>query len=443
MRPFFYKPLFIGILFAFLVGLSGDKASAVEIQRIKSKGGIEAWLVEDHINPIISVKISFRGGGALDPKGKEGLAAMAAGLLDEGAGPIDSQAFRQELEDNGITLRFDAGRDSFSGTLKTLSENRDRAFHLLSLALTQPWFDEEPVKRVREQILANLRHEKEDPQSIVSDTLLKTVFAGHAYARNPDGTKEGVSAITIDDLKIFAGTRLAKDNLVIGVVGDIKAEALARLLDKTFGALPATALPWALPEVKVQVGHSAEVVVEKEIPQSVFVMASEGVKRKDPDYYAAVLVNHVLGGGGFSSRLYEEVRERRGLAYSVYSAISPLAHGALVLAGGGTTNASVPETLKIIRAEWKRMGKDGVSASELRQAKTYVTGAFPLRFVSSGAVAGILVGMQVHELGIDYLEKRNDYIASVTLDDARRVARRLFGGGAPQTVIVGQPGPPS
>ena len=421
-----------------LVGILPAGAGAVEIREVKSPGGITAWLVEDRINPIISVEILFRGGAALDPDGKGGLANMVSGLLDEGAGDIDSQAFRRELEDKAITLKFEAGRDSFSGSLRTLTENADRAFELLALALTKPRFDAEPVERVRNQILTSLRHEAEDPDRLAADELNARVFAGHGYASNPDGTAESVNAITVADLRTFTATRLGRDNLVIGVVGDITPAKLAPMLDRVFGALPAKAAPWQMDDVRFTSGGGT-VVIDKSFPQSAIAMAAPGIKRDDPDYYAALLVNHILGGGSFTSRLYQEVREKRGLAYSVYSGLYPLQFGGVVIARSGTANESVAETVRIIREEWQRMGKDGPTAEELRDAKTYINGSFPLRFTSSGAVANLLVGIQIHDLGRDYLDRRGQLIDSVSLDDARRVARRLLDVGGLTTVVVGQP----
>ncbi|MCH8002349.1 MAG: insulinase family protein [Proteobacteria bacterium] len=417
---------------------AASPAAAIEVQRVVSPGGIEAWLVEDHSNPIISLDMTFRGGAALDPVGKEGLANLVSGLIDEGAGDLDSQAFQGRLQDLSIGLSFSTGLDTFSGDLKTLTENRDTAFELLRLALNEARFDEEPIARIRSQILAGLARDSENPRVIVRRTLNKMLFPEHAYGRPVSGTTESVTGLTVKDLRRFTAERFARDVLVVGVVGDITAKDLARLLDETFLGLPATAAPVDLTDTTPS-GKGGVVVVEKDLPQSVVVFGHEGIERADPDYYTAYVVNYILGGGGFSSRLYQEIREKRGLAYSVYTYLNPLDRAALVVGGVATQNERVSESLDLIRAEWRRMAEDGPSEEELRDAKIYLTGSFPLRFSSSGRISGMLIGMQLNYLGIDYLDRRNALIEAVTLDDARRVARRLYDADKLTVIVVGRP----
>ncbi len=422
----------------FLLLAAASPAAAIEVQRVVSPGGIEAWLVEDHSNPIISLDMTFRGGAALDPVGKEGLANLVSGLIDEGAGDLDSQAFQGRLQDLSIGLSFSTGLDTFSGDLKTLTENRDTAFELLRLALNEARFDEEPIARIRSQILAGLARDSENPRVIVRRTLNKMLFPEHAYGRPVSGTTESVTGLTVKDLRRFTAERFARDVLVVGVVGDITAKDLARLLDETFLGLPATAAPVDLTDTTPS-GKGGVVVVEKDLPQSVVVFGHEGIERADPDYYTAYVVNYILGGGGFSSRLYKEIREKRGLAYSVYTYLNPLDRAALVVGGVATQNERVSESLDLIRAEWRRMAEDGPSEEELRDAKIYLTGSFPLRFSSSGRISGMLIGMQLNYLGIDYLDRRNALIEAVTLDDARRVARRLYDADKLTVIVVGRP----
>lgn len=413
-------------------------ARAVEVQRVVSPGGVEAWLVEDHSNPIIALDLAFRGGAALDPAGKAGLANLASGLIDEGAGELDSQAFQALLQNLSIRLSFSAGLDTFSGELTTLTENRETAFDLLRLALTAPRFDPEPVERIRAQILAGLAQQAEDPGWIAGRTMDVLQFPDHPYGRPVTGTAETLAAITRDDLRDFVATRFARDRLAIGVVGDITPEELAVHLDETFLALPAEGVALDVPDV-APAGAGEVVVVQRDVPQSIVQLAHQGIARDDPDYYAAYLVNYLFGGGGFASRLYAEVREKRGLAYSVYSYLNPMDHAALLQGGVATRNGRVGESLEIIRREWRRMAQEGPTAEEVADAKTYLTGSFPLRFSSSGRIAGMLVAMQIEELGIDYLDRRNDLIEAVTLADAQRVARRLYDPDALTVVIVGRP----
>jgi zinc protease len=419
------------------LGAAPATHGASKVERVVSPGGIEAYLINEPSIPFLSLALHFKGGAALDPPGKEGRAYMVSGLLDEGAGELDSQAFRTELEDRAIRLSFDAERDSFSGQLKTLSEHRERAFELLRLALVAPRFDPEPVERIRNQIQAELRRRAEDPDYLVSLTWFDTAFPGHPYGRPLQGTVESVATITGDDLRQFTRERLAKDNLTVGVAGDVTAEELGRLLDLAFGDLPDTSAPIEIADAEPAGGGT--VVVRKRVPQSWVMFGQEGLARADPDFYAAYVTNHLLGGGGFTSRLTEEVREKRGLAYSVYSYLYPMDHAPLWLGGVGTANAAVDESIRLVRQEVARMAAGEVGAEELADAKTYLTGSFPLRLTSNDQIASMLVSIQVDDLGIDYLEERNAYIEAVTVEDVRRVAARLYHPGQLLVVVVGDP----
>lgn len=413
-------------------------AWAVSVERVVSPLGIEAWLVQDHTNPIISMRLAFRGGAITDPPGKAGRAYMTAALLDEGAGDLDSLAFQTRLEDLAIQLGFDAGRDTFGGTLKTLTENRETAFDLLRQALTKPRFDAEPVERIRSQILVNLARELQDPDAVAGRMWFRTQFPQHPYGTPVNGEPDTIKQLTADDLRAFVQSRFARDGLVIGVVGDVTPSELSRLLDATFGALPAKAAPVTVGEA--QPAAAGKVVVERRgIPQSVVVFGEQGLKRADPDWYTAYVMNYILGGGGFSSRLMEEIREKRGLAYSVSTSLQPLDHVGLIVGDVATENQRVAESLALIRSEWRRMQEQGPTADELANAKTYLTGSFPLQLSSTGAIAGILVAMQLDHLGIDYLDRRNGLIEAVTLEDVRRVARRLLDPQRLTAVVVGDP----
>jgi len=411
--------------------------AAATVERVVSPGGIEAYLLSEPSIPFMSLSLHFRGGAALDPSGLEGLATMASGLLDEGAGELDSQAFRTELEDLAIRLSFDAGRDEFTGQLKTLTKHRARAFELLRLALTAPRFDAEPVDRIRSQLQANLRRRAEDPDYLAALTWFATAFPDHPYGRPVQGTSESLAAIERADLEGFVGTRLAKDQLTVGVAGDVTAAELGPLLDLAFGDLPAHGAPAELDQALP--AGSGTVVVRKQVPQSQVLFGQAGLRRADPDFYAAYVTNHMLGGSGFTARLTEEVREKRGLAYSVYSYLYPLDHAPLWLGGLGTANAAVAEALQVVRKEIAGMAAGEITQAALDDAKTYLTGSFPLRLTTNDAIAATLVTMQVDDVGIDYLERRNSYIEAVTLEDVRRVAARLYDPDHLLVVVVGEP----
>jgi zinc protease len=425
---------FLGLLAAGALPLR----AAMDVQEVTSPGGIKAWLVQDNSMPLIAVGVAFRGGSALDPPGREGLSTFVSGLLDEGAGAFDSRAFQQRLNDLSIDFKFDAGIDDFTGALRTLTENRDQAFDLLRLALTEPRFDAEPVERIRGQLLAILADESSDPNSIADRVWWHATFAAHPYGRQTSGTAAGLGAVTAEDLRGFVRSRFARDNLVVGVVGDIDAAQLAPLLDRTFGALPANSSPVDVAEGRPE-APGAVLIVDRAVPQSVVLFGANGLKRQDPDFYAAFVLNHILGGGGFSSRLMHEVREKRGLAYSIDTDLVTLDHAGIVQGAVGTKNASVGEAIALIKEEWRRMRDEGPTADELADAKLYLTGSYALRFGSTTAIARALVAVQLEGFPPDFFKKRNGYIEAVTLADVRRVAKTLLDPDALTFVIVGEP----
>ncbi len=427
-----------GLAAAFIVLTSSLSFAGPAIQRVKSPGGIEAWLVEDHSVPVVAMRMAFRGGSAEDPPDRLGLANVVAGMLDEGAGDLDAQAFRTRLDDNSIALGFEDSRDLFTGYVKTLSVNRDLAFELMALALTKPRFDAEPIDRIRSAILARLKRQTGDPDYLASRLWWSKAFPATPYGRPPDGTVETVSKIDAGDLRGFVERRLARDNLFIGVVGDITAEQLAPALDRVFGGLPARAQPVALGDVRPSTAGNI-FMMDRQNPQSVIVFGEAGLKRNDPDYYAAFVMNHILGGGSFSSRLYREVREKRGLAYSVYSYLSPLDEAGLIMGGVATENSRVAETIATVRDVWRSMPLTGATATELSEAKSYLTGSFALQFDNTDHIARLLVSIQLDDLGIDYIDRRNDLIAAVTQQDVLRVARRVLDAKSLTFAVVGQP----
>jgi zinc protease len=413
--------------------------AAVKVERVVSKGGITAWLVQDRLNPIISMKVLVRGAGSsLDPKGKEGLAEYAAALYDEGAGKLDSQAFQRKLEDMSISFSVSAGMDDLSISLRTLSRNRDAAFHLVKLALTEPRFDKEPMTRVRSQLLSSLIRRLSSPSYVAQRTWWKSAFPGHPYGRPRAGTQETVKAITRADLVAYTKERIARDRLIIGVTGDITPAELKRLLDDTFGALPKKAAAGSVPDMKAQTKGTVTVVREN-FPQSVVIFGQPGPKWTDRDFYATAVMNQILGGSTFNSRLGTEVRIKRGLAYSVGSYLNPLDRAGLIMGSVATENKSVKESIEQIRAQWTRMAKKGATAKELEEAKRYMTGSYPLQFASSQRIASMLAYVQKAGYGIDHFEKRNARIEAVTIDDVRRVAKRFLDTSHLHFVVVGNP----
>lgn len=437
-RLFCRSTVIVATALVVLVLVQPRGAVAIDIEQVKSPGGIEAWLVRDTLVPVISFKFAFRGGASVDPMGKEGRAEMVSGLLDEGAGDMTSQVFQRALEDIAARIRFSSSTDRFRGSLRTLSVNRDEAFRLLALAVNKPRFDAKPVERIRAQIIAGLRSALQDPDTIATRAWYGMVFPDHPYGRPNGGTIESVKAITADDLREFPSRYFVREDLVVGVAGDITAEELKTRLDQVFGRLPANGAGVSVEDTK-PAAIGKQVVVERDIPQSVVLFGHAGIARADPDWYTAYVMMQVLGGGGLSSRLTEEVREKRGLAYSVYSYLNPYDHSALIMGGVATANARVAESLKVIRAEWQRMADYGLTAEELASTKTYINGSFPLRLDSTRRIAGMLLAVQINRLGIDYLNRRDALMNNVTSDDIKRVAKRLLRADELTVVVVGKP----
>jgi zinc protease len=417
--------------------LAAVPARAMDIQQIRSPRGIEAWLVREPAVPIIAVEVAFLGGSSQDPEDKPGVANMAASLLDEGAGPLDAQAFQERLESKAIDLSFRAGHDYIRGTLRTLKENRDEAFDYLRLSMTAPRFDAPAVERIRAQILSQLRSATTSPSDIARRNWWATAFPGHPYGRPVNGTLDSVSKIDIADLKSYVQRNFARGTLKIAIVGDIDAETAGNLLDRTFGDLPAQAELVPVANVTPQ-GIRRRIVLPLDVPQAVVTFGGPGLLRSDPDFMAAYIVNHILGGGSFSSRLYREVREKRGLAYGIHQSLVWFNHASVLLGGTATRADKTGQTLDIIEREMKRMAAEGPTEQELVKAQTYLKGAFALGLDTSSKIASQLIQMQVDNLGIDYIQRRSAMIDAVTLADVKRVAKRLLEAGMLVTV-VGRP----
>lgn len=431
----------IGLVLLFAMGFTASfagGASAIDIQEVTSPGGVKAWLVESHANPLIAVAIGFKGGSAADPADRQGLSELMSGLMDEGAGDIPSAQFQQQLADHGIRFGFEPSSDHYTGSLQFLTEDQALAFDLLHLSLTKLRFDAEPIARMKGQFESMIRQAETDPNEIAGRALNRLLFADHPYGRPGSGTVASMEAITVADLQGFVSRTFTRDKLYVAVVGDITPAQLQPLLDKAFGDLPAKGTPLDIPEAKVDTAGGT-VVIDQDIPQSIVLFAQNGIKRDDPDFFPAYVANFALGGGGFSSRLMNEVREKRGLAYGISSDLSTYDHAGLIAGGVQTVNAKVGQVVDILKAEWGKMQSEGPTAEELETAKTYLLGYYPRNFTTTAAAARTLLGIQLSNLGIDYVTRREQEIAAVTLDDAKRVAKRLFDPAKLAVVVVGKP----
>jgi len=412
-------------------------ARAVTIERVVSPAGIEAWLVRNPTVPLIALEFALRGSADQDPVDKAGAANLAADLLDEGAGPFDATAFHDRLERKAIELSFNAGRDSLRGTLRTLKENSEEAFDYLGLSLSQPRFDSEAVERIRAQLMSRLRRETVSPRDVASRNWWATAFPDHPYGRPVEGTLESLPRISADDLRSYTRRVLARDHLKVAIVGDIDAQGAGALLDRAFGKLHAKAELQMVSPVVAQ-GLGRRIVIQLDVPQAAVSFGGPGISRGDPDFIAAYIVNHILGGGSLSSRLYREVREKRGLAYGISDSLVWLNYTALMIGSTATRADATGKTIEIIEHEIRRLAEEGPTEDEFSRAKTYLKGSFVLGLDTSNRIASQLLQMQLDSLGIDYMDRRTGMIDAVTLADAKRVAKRLLDNGLLVTV-VGRP----
>ncbi|MEM1267749.1 MAG: pitrilysin family protein [Pseudomonadota bacterium] len=411
--------------------------AAMDIVEVISPEGTRVWVVDAPEIPIVSLELSFEGGSRLDPDGREGLTTMMVGLLAEGAGERDALAFAEARQDLAARFGFRNDKDSVSVSASVLSETLDESVALLASAIARPRFDPPAVDRVRTQLLSAIDSDTRNPRALAGRALSETFFAGHVYARPSDGTRSSVSAITVDDLRLQHARTLVRGRVTAAVVGDIRPEEAGPLIDRLLAGLPEVGPP--LPEpADVQEG-GAPLIIPFDVPQSIAVFGHEGPARDDPAFLAAFVANTVIGGGGFGSRLAEDIREARGLTYSISTALSPRDQAALILGSVSSANDRIAEVVRLVEEEWTRAGQDGITADELDEAKRYLTGAYALRFTSNGAIAGSLVGLQRAGLPIDYPDRRNALVEALTLEEVNAAARALYRPDALRFVIVGQP----
>ena len=412
-------------------------ARAVEIQEVTSPGGIKAWLVQESSIPFMALEIRFSGGASLDAPGKRGAINLMTGLIEEGAGDLDARGFAAAQEALAASYNFDVYDDSLSISARFLTENRAASVALLKSALIEPRFDPDAIDRVRGQVLSIIRSDAKDPDEIANQTFNALTYGDHPYATSLNGTEQSVTGLTRDDIVAAHQAVLTRDHFFVGAVGDINAEELGLLLDELLGDLPATGAE--LPDMAALSFDGGVTVVPYETPQSVALFGHRGIERDDPDFFAAFVLNTILGQSGFESRLMTEVREKRGLTYGIYTYLADRDYADLVVGRVASANARVAEAINVIKAEWARVAAEGVTAEELDNAVTYLTGAYPLRFDGNARIAGIMVGMQMSGLPVDYIATRNDKMRAVTLEDVRRVAARLIDPKNLTFVVVGQP----
>ena len=431
--------IFVSVfVFVSLINPAQAKDTLLDIQEVTSPEGITAWLVEDHSVPVISIRFGFRGAGtSLDPENKQGLARMLSNTLDEGAGNLNAQAFQKELRDLVISLSFSASRDHFSGSLKTLTKNKDRAFELMRLALTKPRFDSEAIERMRKANQSRIRSSLSEPKWMAARILNDRAFEGHPYAMNSGGTLSSLEKIRSSDLKKFHEQHLGKNNLIVSVSGDISAEELESLLDEIFEDLPTVTLP-EVEDLELQ-NQGGIFLYEQDVPQTIVGIMQPGVGRDDPKFHIAQIMNFILGASGFGSRLTEEIRENRGLTYGIYSYFYDQEHLKGLAVSTSTQNKNTSEMLSLIQKEFEKMVNEPVTDQELRDAQSYLIGSLPLSLTSTDKIASLLNSLQLDQLPIDYLDRRETALKATTVADIKALAQDLLSPKKFITVLVGKP----
>ena len=427
---------FITTLVAFLMMVHAALA-AIEIQEVTSKSGITAWLVEEHSIPFVALEIRFKGGASLDAEGKRGAINLMTALLEEGSSDMDAQAFAQARDALAADFSFDVSDDSLQISIRYLTDTQDEAIALLRQALLKPLFEQSAIDRVKSQVQSIIASDLKDPNSIASETFAHLAYGQHPYASSINGTQQSVAALTQADLFEAKDRTMALDRLYVGASGDITSEALSLLLDDLLLGLPENGAP--MPAQVTQTLLGGVTVVPFETPQSVALFGHGGLKQDDPDFFAAYILNTILGGSGFEARLMREVREERGLTYGIGSYLLPKDYAAMYLGQVSSANDRITEAVEVTKQVWADMAKNGVSENELSRAQTYLTGAYPLRFDGNGPIANIMVGMQMQGLPVDYIPTRNDKVEAVTLGDVNRVAAKLLRVDDLHFVVVGQP----
>lgn len=423
------------LILAAALALVPFTAQAFGARRVEVAKGQDVWFAEDHTLPMIALVASFPAGSAYDPQGKFGLASFTAAMLDEGAGNTNSKAFHDALADRAIQLGVSTDRDWTVVTLVTLSANAKDAFKLLSMALTRPRFDADAIQRVRAQMLQNIAQQDEDPAEIAGREFNRLFFAGHPYGHSPEGDRAGIAAITRADLKAFAQSHWTRGAVKIAVAGDIAQPALIDALKSTFGGLSAK-VPATLPKVG-RLGSPGIHPIPLPVPQPNAVFGLPGVVRADKDFLPAYVANYILGGGGFSSRLTVEVREKKGLTYDISTDLTDMRRAGAVEGLVATRADAMQQTIATVRDTMAKFADQGPTPQELADAKTYLTGSYPRAFASNQGTAAQLGAFQRAGLPVDYVAKRNDLINAITIDDVRRVAKRLFDPKKLTVVVAG------
>lgn len=421
-------------LWLFLSALCGG-VQAMQVQKVESDG-LTALLSADHTVPVVALRMVFMGGKRLVAPGDEGVGELAAMTMLEGAGGYDAEGLANKMVELGASISMDNERDGFSVSITTVADAVDEAVLLAVTMLREAHFHEDDIERGKAQMIAGLKRRMVDPQSLAFTALARTAFQGLSQGRTQ--TETSLEGLNADKVRAFVAEQIQSQKLMISLAGAITKADAERIVRNLAQTLP-MGVPFQSDGPHLMQAEGLRLLVPQAVPQTTVVMAYPGLMRDDPDFMAAYVMNHILGGGGFSSRLTKEIREERGLAYSAASFLSPTQETATLMVYFATRNDAVLEAYDVARQVLEEVATNGVTEEELRAAKNNIIGSYPLRFDANGKIAQHLMGIQISKLPMNYHEVRNDLVAEIQIDDIKAVAARLLLDKIPLMVAAGNP----
>ena len=426
------------IFFLFLTTFFLSKNSdAIQFESLETKNGIKFWLIEDKALPLVSISFSFKGGSILDPVGKSGVTNLMTSLLDEGTQNFTASEYRLFKRENGIKISFSTSKERIEGTFQVVKPRLQEGFYLLHESINKAKFPINEIKKVKSQVEASIKIDNSNISTIASNKFNKFFFKDKLIGRNTKGSLETLGNISRDDIQSIYRSSFIKNRLVIGISGDIEPNLAKKYVDYVFGDLPSK--KFINPISMLEDLNKGMKIIEMKTPQTTVVFGQKGLGRKDKEYFAARVINYVLGGGGFQSRLYKEIREANGLVYSIYSYLLPYEYAGVIVGGFQTRNQNVGKTIEKVKTEWNRIKTEGITKIELQNAKTYYKGSFSRNFTSTLSIASLLMIVQYYDLGEDYFDKRDLIIDNLKLNELNDLAKNLFDSENLFFMIVGEP----
>jgi zinc protease len=418
------------------VGLTDAPAARPAVQREQLPNKLVLLLSEDHSLPFVTIQLLLDAGSRRDPAGEEGLAYLTAKGLLLGTTRRPAETFNQTLDFLGASLEVSASADYAVVSLRALKKDLDRAFGLFLEALTRPAFPEEELQKEIKKILGGIQAAEEDPETLAEKAFRQALFGHHPYGHPVEGAKESVRKLTRERVLEFFREWHHPNNAILAVVGDVSLEEVKSRLVPLLTSWEAKEIKPQAFQPTFQPGPETR-RIHREVTQASIIIGGPGVERTNPDYYALTVMNHILGGGGLGSRLMEEIRVKRGLAYSVSSFFDSRKYPGSFQVVLQTKNSSAQEALALVFEGLKRIREEPVSPEDLQRAQKYLVGSFPMRFDTQGKLAGFLTQVEYYGRGLDYPEKYPSLIQSVTREDVLRVARTYLHPEQAIRVIVG------